>query len=610
MEELVGKIWHRLVWGQSQVEFDSARVTLNDCIDQLAPYYRALGGDTGIQIEAATPRRFKIQRRFLQRLAGSHQYFSVSWQDQRSLRLPKSIALFPDAELNKYLYFWLAALAARRPTLNHWFGDNQQACLQLLQDYPGLKKRYASLAEATLVVRDQTLELEGDQLVREQAIRRAILSPGSERQLPLAPGSALPVPLWLYSQPIRLVCAAAEDHLVNAASDRKTDTQDLSEAGRKEATRIDDSRETDGLMVFQLESLFTWGEQVSLDRCQEEEMDDDLNTAAQDLDIISVSRQRRAGAAKVKFDLDLPAAENDDLPLGEGIRLPEWDYRKSKLVQDYCLLQPMLADNTEPAPLPDHLRGIARKLRHRFAILRPERQWLHRQASGEELDLAAYLDALTDPGAATDLNQTFKSRKAVARDLSCLLLADLSMSTDAALTQEQRVIDVIRDTLLLFAEALSGSGDQFAMYGFSSVKNKQVRYHLLKNFAESYSDHTRGRLLSIKPGFYTRMGAAVRQSTAVLKLQKTQQRLLLIVSDGKPNDIDQYEGRYGIEDTRQAIFEARAQGVQPFCVTVDDKASDYLPYLFGSQGYEVVSDAQRLPEMLPKLYLNLTGVAG
>ena len=240
-------------------------------------------------------------------------------------------------------------------------------------------------------------------------------------------------------------------------------------------------------------------------------------------------------------------------------------------------------------------------------MLRPQRQWQWRQPVGDELDLSAYIDSLTQPEQKVEGQDLFKSRAAVGRELSCLLLADLSMSTDVALTEQQRVIDVIRDTLLLFAEALSGSGDRFAIYGFSSVKNKQVRYHLLKNFAEAYSDQTRGRILAIKPGFYTRMGAAIRQSTAILKIQKTQQRLLLIVSDGKPNDIDHYEGRYGVEDTRQAILEAKQQGLLPFCVTVDDKAGDYLPYLFGAQGYAMVSDVQRLPQLLPKLYLNLTG---
>ena len=173
------------------------------------------------------------------------------------------------------------------------------------------------------------------------------------------------------------------------------------------------------------------------------------------------------------------------------------------------------------------------------------------------------------------------------------------------------MIDMIRETMVLFAEALSGSGDPFAIYGFSSIKNKQVRYQMLKNFNEPYGDEARGRILAVKPGFYTRMGAAIRQSTEVsLKMQKAQQRLMLILSDGKPNDIDRYEGRYGVEDTRRAIQEAKLAGLQPFCVTIDEEGNDYLPYLFGDQGYAVVNDVTRLPQILPKLYLNLTGLAG
>ena len=493
--------------------------------------------------------------------------------------------------------------------MRHWFSDNQQACRALLQQYPGLRNNYFELVDAVIQMREQWLRLEGREQLREQAIRTALREPGSVQQLPVAARNPLPVPLWLYPQPLHAVSVAAEERLEAAADSGQRSPQQLNQPARKEAQRVEDDRETDGLMVFQAESLFSWAEQVALDRCRDEE-DDDFAGAADDLDLISLSRQRRAGAAKVKFDLDLPAAENDDLPLGEGILLPEWDYKKAALLPDYCLLQPLLADRALPAQVPESLKDSARALRRRFAMLRPQRQWQYRQPVGEELDLNAYLDALTQPQRSSDRLEVFKARAAAGRDLSCLLLADLSMSTDAALTEEQRVIDAIRDTLLLFAEALSGSGDQFAIYGFSSVKNKQVRYNLLKNFAEPYSDRTRGRILAIKPGFYTRMGAAIRQSTEILKQQKTQQRLLLIVSDGKPNDIDRYEGRYGIEDTRQAILEAKQQGLQPFCVTIDDRANDYLPYLFGAQGYAVVSDVQRLPQLLPKLYLNLTGAAG
>ena len=167
-------------------------------------------------------------------------------------------------------------------------------------------------------------------------------------------------------------------------------------------------------------------------------------------------------------------------------------------------------------------------------------------------------------------------------------------------------MDVIRDSLYLLCEALAATRDRFALYGFSSVRRDNVRFHLLKGFDEQYSDQIRGRLAHIKPGFYTRMGAAIRHASAILQQQKNARRLLLILTDGKPNDLDQYEGRYGIEDTRVAIHAARQLGLIPFCVTIDEKAEDYLPHLFGAKGYIVVKDAVELPHLLPRLYAQLT----
>jgi nitric oxide reductase NorD protein len=160
--------------------------------------------------------------------------------------------------------------------------------------------------------------------------------------------------------------------------------------------------------------------------------------------------------------------------------------------------------------------------------------------------------------------------------------------------------------MLLFSEALAAVGDPFAIYGFSSVKRHHVRFTLLKNFAESYNDHIRGRILSLRPGFYTRMGAAIRQASNILAEQTQHRKLLLILTDGKPNDIDNYDGRYGIEDTRQAIIDARRLGLVPFCITIDQKADQYLPYIFGSNGFTVIFDPSQLPTKLPQLYHQLT----
>ncbi|HEB28147.1 MAG TPA: VWA domain-containing protein [Porticoccus sp.] len=606
MEEFVGDLWHRMVTWKAETDYPDARVELAQLTPQLAPFFRAMGGSPGKVLEASQPRAFNTRRRFVQRIAGTHRRFSVSWQDERSVRLPPSLAVFPEPDLNEALYFWLTALAAKQPYIQHWFIDNQRACSELLKEKAGLAKSYNRLVSAVIDQRVPLTELTGVERVREVAVRQALRTPGSVQHLPRASGDLLPIPLWLYPSPLRVISVDSDDQLDDFESSSAAAAH--IDSSRKEAKRVDDSKETDGLLVFQLESLFSWTEQVELDRCQDEDQEDNLASAVEDLDIISLSRQRRAGAAKIKFDLDLPAAHNDELPVGNGIRLPEWDYRKSQLVKDFCLLQPMLADEAVPAVIPERLNNTARYLKNRFARLKLLRQWQYRQPFGEELDLDAWLDNVTNPVRSQENPACFKSRAVNSRDLSCLLLADLSMSTDSALNADQRVIDVIRDTLLLFAEALNSSGDQFAIYGFSSVKNKQVRYNLLKNFSETYSDHARGRIVAIKPGFYTRMGAAIRQSTEILKQQKSQQRLLLIVSDGKPNDIDHYEGRYGIEDTRQAILEAKREGLQPFCVTIDDKGNDYLPYLFGSQGYALVSDVTRLPTLLPKLYLNLVGI--
>ena len=126
-----------------------------------------------------------------------------------------------------------------------------------------------------------------------------------------------------------------------------------------------------------------------------------------------------------------------------------------------------------------------------------------------------------------------------------------------------------------------------------------------ENLSERYGAAVRGRLQAIRPGYYTRMGAALRHATTLLEAEPAQRRLLLLLTDGKPNDLDRYEGRYGVEDTRMALAEARRRGLQPFCVTIDTLAGDYLPHLFGSTGFVVIRCPAELPRQLPALYAQL-----
>jgi nitric oxide reductase NorD protein len=311
---------------------------------------------------------------------------------------------------------------------------------------------------------------------------------------------------------------------------------------------------------------------------------------------------------RLKFDLDLPGSESDDEIVSEGLMLPEWDWKKQRLHENHCRVVEMTARDAEPIALPPYLSRTAKKLRSQFQLLAPARVWVRHQDDGQDIDLDAYLDFHCErhAGSPVGADGLYRELNSGARDLSCMLVADLSLSTDTWVNDRQRVIDVIRDSLFLFAESLNATGDAFSMVGFSSRKRDPIRIHLLKRFGETYSASVRGRIQQIKPGYYTRLGAAIRYASLQLQQQGTGRRLLLILSDGKPNDLDQYEGRYGIEDTRQAIIEVKRLGLQPFCVTIDRKGSEYLPHLFGSNGYAVIRNPLEMPSLLPSLYARLT----
>jgi len=379
---------------------------------------------------------------------------------------------------------------------------------------------------------------------------------------------------------------------------------------RRRAERVDlPERKSPFLAPFRAESLLSWAEFIRVNRATDDEPEPNAGQTADDMDMLSVTRDGSTTASRVRFDLDLPSASEDDLPLGPGIKFPEWDYRKRLLVPDYCCVQEMLARRAQPCELPPPLRRDAQRLRRQFEILRPGRGWRRAQPDGEELDLDACVRHAADcaSGEHGQEHGLYRQLARQERDLACLLLADLSLSTDAWVNNQGRVIEVIRDSLFLFAEALAMTGDRFALYGFSSRKRQHVRVHRVKTFDERYTAAVRGRINAIKPGYYTRMGTAVRHATSLLSRQTAARRLLLLLTDGKPNDLDQYEGRYGIEDTRMALLEARREGLHPFCVTIDQEADNYLPYLFGKDSFVLIRHPEHLPRQLLLLYTRLTG---
>lgn len=611
MEEYVGELWHKLVTRVANKPHLEAVVSLDEISKTAAIFFRALGGDSGLNLSAAPSTRHGARRNWKDKLASSGERIELSWRDGETLRLPEKIDLFSERSLNRDLYFWLVALSAVDVDDSlPWIVRNQMATQVTLERFPGLVSRYQRLVNVLLPLRPLPSSLPANEATQELAIRQALQQPGSVHALPPSKKPFQPVPLWTHPSPP--VSATNKIKTSDGAPEREqSDDKNVAKSRRKHAAdRTDMPDGKDGfLMMFRAESIFSWTEYINVNRPQDEEDDvESAALAAEDMDSMTVARDSETSAAKLRFDLDLPPAGEDDTTIGEGISLPEWDYKKQIMHPDYCRLQEFISPQVLPCELPPQLRRTARRLRSQFQALAPTRIWLKGQQDGDEVDLDAWVRQEADllSGVHSDNHGMYRAQVNQQRDLACLLLADLSLSTDAYASDHARVIDVIRDSLFLFSEALSATGDRFAMYGFSSLKRGNVRFNRLKSFDDCYDGLTRGRIKAIKPGYYTRMGAAIRHASILLAEQPHRQRLLLILTDGKPNDLDRYEGRYGIEDTRMALYEARKQGLRPFCVTIDNEANEYLPHLFGAGGYAVIRKPEDLPNELPLLYAQMT----
>ena len=153
--------------------------------------------------------------------------------------------------------------------------------------------------------------------------------------------------------------------------------------------------------------------------------------------------------------------------------------------------------------------------------------------------------------------------------------------------------------------AVDKLGDELAIAGFSSNTRHEVRYQHIKGYSESWDDEVKGRLGAVEAGFSTRMGAALRHAATTLAQRKSDKKLLLVLTDGEPADIDVDDDRHLIEDTRKAVLELDQQGIYTHCINLDKKADEYIGDIFGKQ-YTVIDNVDRLPEKLPQLFMALT----
>ena len=298
-------------------------------------------------------------------------------------------------------------------------------------------------------------------------------------------------------------------------------------------------------------------------------------------------------------------AESTEQATDETVFLyDEWDFRRRHYRKDWCVLRERDMPPGQAAfyaQTIEKYRGSVYTLRRGFEALRARVQRVKHQQIGDEIDLDALVRARIDALKGEEMSERILSRlDRRERDIAVVFMVDVSGSTKGWIN------DAERECLVLLCEALQILGDRYAIYGFSGMTRKRCELYRIKHINESYSDEVRARIAGIEPRDYTRMGVTIRHLTQLLNDVSARTRLLITLSDGKPDDYDGYRGEYGIEDTRQALAEAKRTGIHPFCITIDQQAREYLPHMYGAVNYTLIDDVRQLPIRVSSIYRQLT----
>jgi len=290
---------------------------------------------------------------------------------------------------------------------------------------------------------------------------------------------------------------------------------------------------------------------------------------------------------------------------------PEWDYNSKTYRPDWVSLYESLHRPGNPALIDDILTKhalLAKRLKQILDMLKPQQYVRVRyQEEGTELDLDVAIRSLIDLKAgATPDPRINMSHRTDGRDIAVSLLLDLSQSVNEIPEGcTQSILEISQEAVSLLGWAIGHLDDDFAIAGFSSNTRHEVRYQHIKGFSESWNDDVKGRLAGIEAGFSTRMGAAIRHAGHTLSMRPADKKLLLVLTDGEPADIDVDDEQHLIQDAHKAVQELDQDGIYTYCINLDPKADAYVGDIFGNQ-FTVIDNVDRLPEKLPQLFMSLT----
>ena len=299
-------------------------------------------------------------------------------------------------------------------------------------------------------------------------------------------------------------------------------------------------------------------------------------------------------------------------PISAPFHYQEWDYQVQLYRPDWATVYERRAtrgDADEIDRILAEYKPVAHKIRHIIDRLSPQGVQRERNLEdGDEIDINAAVDAMISIRMGRQPDPRITMRNVIkSRDLAVTVLLDLSKSTNETINgSDKTVLELTREAATLVCTAVSGIGDPFAVHGFASEGRHDVHYYRFKDFNQKFDHEVKARLDGMKGGLSTRMGAAVRHAGHHLLAQSEQRKLLLLVTDGEPADIDERDPQHLRHDTKKAVDELYSKGVLTYCLTLDTHADSYVKRIFGANNYTIVDHVDRLPEKLPTLFASLT----
>jgi len=598
--------------------------------------------EDGSSSEAATLEPLLPRLRILAPLIGARRLEVRAAESQGGvygdvILLPDTIAIGPTRAANECLYILRTIIAAEllkdptTPTKNTG-GDlarraavliaHRKATDRLIRAFPGFGKVFREAVEWELANRPEIHKWHASEIDFETFRTRLLQQSGSEsmpgaKHLQNAKGRVKPSPgltLWsetLHQRDVALAELAMAD-LQNsqppeAQKERKAFTRD-----RIQRVELEKEDEIEPLPIHTFEKTETLdaykGGARKVDGSDELE---DHFEALQEVDLREVTRGGPQTKSVFQADLELPPIVGDIHKIEateKAVAYSEWDFKSRHYHNRWVKVYPSEVDRGDAGAAAEVIRSnrhLIHKLTRQLWHHRNRRQWVARQRWGSELDLDSIVDGFATRMAGHDPGEDFyKTQKQIARDFATTVLFDISLSCGSWVA-DCRVLDAIRQAVLVMGEVTHYLGDLMQIQCFASNTRHHCRVWTLKSWREAWPT-SRHKIFGLEPQGYTRIGPAIRHATQGLRNMPQRHKLLFLLTDGKPTDFDRYEGRYGIEDVKMAVKEARHWGIETFALAFDPKASGALVQMFGSGNSQTLKHMNQLPQHVAGVYGRLT----